>query len=125
VRACASPPPPWHSPWSARARWRARYRPPSSRANEHGPGIEGTGTEDFYEGGWYFYLTPFTLPLNGLSAVERDTAGCPRPSCMSAYRLMLGDAIPFSGTFEFGIEHGGTDEVAATYGSTAYWYGSL
>ena len=29
------------------------------------PVIQGTGTEDFFNGGWYFENGPFTLPLHG------------------------------------------------------------
>jgi Protein of unknown function (DUF2961) len=35
----------------------------------------------------------------------------------------LGDAVPFSSSLRFGIEHGSENEVDAVYSSTAYWYG--
>ncbi len=85
--------------------------------------IQGTGTEDFYEGGWYFLLRPFTLPVNGLTAMRLQGDDCAHPSCLSAYRLMLGDAIPFRSSLDFGIEHGHANGMQARYGSTAYWYG--
>lgn len=88
------------------------------------PQIHGTGTEDFYEGGWYFLFQPFTLPQNGLAAFLRPPDGCPAPSCATMYRLMLGDAVPFRSSLRFGIEHGPANDVDATYGSTAYWYGA-
>lgn len=90
----------------------------------HTPQLQGTGTEDFFEGGWYFNQGTFTDPLNGESAHEPGTLGCPSTSdCTSAYRLMLGDSVPFDSSIDFGIEHGGVDDVAATYDSTAFWYG--
>jgi Protein of unknown function (DUF2961) len=91
------------------------------------PQLHGTGTEDFYEGGWYFtqfaVSSPFSLPLTGFPKELGPASGCPRPSCKTAYRLMLGDAVPFRSSLRFGIEHGSGNEVDAVYSSTAYWYG--
>src|SRR5207253_5781623 len=81
-----------------------------------------TGTEDFYEGGWYFNRETFTNPLNGEPAHEPGTYGCPG-DCTGTYRLMIADAVPFAAALRFGIEHGPVDDVPATYSSTAYWYG--
>ena len=87
------------------------------------PQIIGTGTEDFYEGGWYFNHGPFSNPVNGNPAQEDSTsAGC-QSDCIGAYRLWLADAVTFSNGINFGIEHGPFDNVPAVYGSTAYWYG--
>ena len=33
------------------------------------PALYGTGSEDFYEGGWYFNRQTFSNPMNGLSAM--------------------------------------------------------
>lgn len=87
------------------------------------PTVHGTGSEDFYEGGWYFNFGPFSDPVNGNTAqMGSGQVGCDT-DCVSAYRLMLTDAVPWNSSVTFGIEHGGTDDVPATYGSTAYWYG--
>jgi hypothetical protein len=86
------------------------------------PQIHGTGTEDFYQAGWYFSGGPFSLPLNGLTAHQVQTSGC-ADECVSMYRLLLGDSLPFSAAERFGIEHGPMDDVSATYGSTTFWYG--
>lgn len=87
------------------------------------PQIIGTGTEDFYEGGWYFNHGSFTNPVNGNPAQEDSSyVGC-QSDCIGAYRLWLADAVPFSSSINFGIEHGPYDNVPATYGSTSYWYG--
>jgi hypothetical protein len=88
------------------------------------PQIHGTGTEDFYEGGWYFNRDVFTDPLNGEPGHETGDNGCPaNADCTGTYREMIADAVPFNTQITFGIEHGGTDDVAANYSSTAYWYG--
>ncbi|MBS2532992.1 DUF2961 domain-containing protein [Catenulispora sp. NF23] len=90
------------------------------------PEINGTGTEDYFQGGWYFKNGPFTLPVNGESGDEADGTGdCPSGvDCTAAYRLLLNEAIPFSSKIRYGIEHGGHDDVQSTYTTTALWYGS-
>ncbi len=86
-----------------------------------GPAIHGTGTEDFYEGGYYFDRGPFSNFANGHAAHEANRHGCAF-ECDAAYRLMIADAVPFRTGLRFGIEHGGVNEWPATYGSTAFWY---
>ena len=86
------------------------------------PQIQGTGSEDFYEAGWYFNRREFSNPFNGLSAMPTSAYGC-RYQCDAPYRLMIGDAVPFHSGITFGIEHGPVDDAPADYSSTAYWYG--
>ncbi|MEV4199220.1 DUF2961 domain-containing protein [Micromonospora globbae] len=86
------------------------------------PSIHGTGTEDFYESGWYFNHGTFSAPTNGNPAHEVADYGC-RYDCTGAYRLMLADSVAFGTALRFGIEHGPGDQDPARYGSTAYWYG--
>ncbi|WP_203658322.1 DUF2961 domain-containing protein [Actinocatenispora rupis] len=86
------------------------------------PDMHGTGTEDFYESGWYFNRGTYTNPFNGNTAHETGTADC-ADDCTSAYRLMLGEGIDFGSSIRFGIEHGPGDHDPAVYGSTAFWYG--
>ena len=85
------------------------------------PQMHGTGSEDFYEGGWYFNRGPFSAPTNGNSGAETRAFGCAQ-QCDSAYRLMIGDAVPFARSLRFGIEHGQQNDEAAEYGSTAFSY---
>jgi hypothetical protein len=88
------------------------------------PQIHGTGTEDFYEGGWYFNRDTFSNPVNGEPSHQGGAGGCPANSdCTSTYRLMLADSVAFGSSIDFGIEHGSVDDVAAHYSSTAFWYG--
>jgi hypothetical protein len=87
------------------------------------PAWHGTGTEDFYESGWYFRDgTTYAMPLAGDPAYELDGDGCPN-DCTGAYRLMVADAVAFSTALRFGIEHGPVNDAPADYSSTAYWYG--
>ncbi len=87
-----------------------------------GPSIHGTGTEDFYEGGWYFNHGTFSAPMNGNPAHETAGLGC-QYDCTGTFRLMLAEAVSFSTQLRFGIEHGPGNQDPAHYGSTAYWYG--
>ncbi|MGA8115933.1 MAG: DUF2961 domain-containing protein [Actinocatenispora sp.] len=86
------------------------------------PDMHGTGTEDFYESGWYFNRETYSDPMNGNTAHETGTADC-RYDCTTAYRLLLAEGPGFSSSIRFGIEHGPGDNEPATYGSTAFWYG--
>ena len=81
----------------------------------------GTGTEDFYEAGWYFVNGPFSAPVTGHSAHEVLADGC-QYRCDAAYRLTLADAVGYRTSLRFGIEHGGTNMAPASYGSTAFLY---
>ncbi|MGH3797579.1 MAG: glycoside hydrolase family 172 protein [Pseudonocardiaceae bacterium] len=89
-----------------------------------GPTLQGTGTEDFFEGGWYFNRGPFSNPQNGNSAHELNTPDC-QFACDSAYRTLIADAIPHQISLHFGIEHGGTDNMPAHYSTVLFHYGKL
>ena len=87
-----------------------------------GPQWYGTGTEDFYEGGWYFKNgTHFSDPLTGQPDQRTATGGC-ADYCVAVYRLMLADAIGYHSAIRFGIEHGKRNMVQPDYSSTAFLY---
>ncbi|WP_298326106.1 DUF2961 domain-containing protein [Haloactinopolyspora sp.] len=86
------------------------------------PQIYGTGSEDFYEGGWYFNRKEFSNPTNGAPEMETRSFGC-EYQCDAAYRLMIADPVDFNSRLRFGIEPGPTANEPAVYGSTAFWYG--
>ncbi|MEY9863658.1 hypothetical protein ABH935_009311 [Catenulispora sp. GAS73] len=93
-----------------------------------GPNPNGTGTEDYFDSGWFFANGPATLPFNGNPSHQAGTYGCPaNVDCTSAYRLTVNDAVPFDSSINYGIEHGASgpmgDNVVADYSSTAFWYG--
>ena len=82
----------------------------------------GTGTEDLYEGGWYFNDgTRFSDPLTGQPDRRTATGGC-ADYCVAVYRLMLADAIDYHSAIRFGIEHGKRNMVQPDYSSTAFLY---
>ncbi|MBS4728716.1 DUF2961 domain-containing protein [Mycobacterium sp. SM1] len=82
----------------------------------------GTGTEDLYEGGWYFNNgSRYSAPLTGQPDQRTATGGC-AGYCVAAYRLMLADAIGYHSAIRFGIEHGKRNMVQPDYSSTAFLY---
>ena len=81
------------------------------------PSIHGTGTEDFYTGGWYFDEGPFSEAYHGCT-VKSDEF-----SRASAYRYQIQDCVPFQRDLKVDIEHGGTNDYpGADYSSVAFWY---
>ncbi len=85
---------------------------------ENFPSIHGTGTEDYFNGGFYFYDGPVSLPFGGCSKIQASTY----PLQMSAYRLSIPDAVVFRNGFIADIEHGGVNESNGSYNSTALYY---
>lgn len=88
---------------------------------ERTPAIHGTGTEDYYESGWYFNAGTYSTPFHGNSAHEVKAGFCTH-ECDGAWRLHITDAIGFQNQLDFSIEHGQQDDHPAIYGSTAFLY---
>lgn len=78
------------------------------------PTIHGTGTEDYYNGGWYFNQGLFSLPTHGF--VQHEIINGLEISGM--YRLHPADTLNFSNGVRFSIEHDAfnlaTNEVYST-----------
>jgi hypothetical protein len=83
---------------------------------ERTPSIIGTGTEDYFNGGFYFDQGPFAALYHG--APIKDDAHVR----VSAYRWHVEDAMPFRRSIRVTIEHGTNNTVAADYSSVAYFY---
>jgi hypothetical protein len=82
----------------------------------------GTGTEDFYEGGWYFKNGKhFSAPLTGQPDQRTAGGGC-ADYCLAVYRLTLAEGIDYHSALRFGIEHGKRNMVQPDYSSTAFLY---
>jgi hypothetical protein len=83
--------------------------------------MHGTGSEDYFNGGWYAMMDrwdgPLSLPLSG--ALDYNLA----MSRTGGYRLFLTDKIPFTRSIFHSIEHGPEHNLApGTYTSVAYYY---
>lgn len=92
--------------------------------------LKGTGTEDYFCGGWGFPATPrgyahlYTgVPLNGMCR-EKEITNC--------YRYHLTDPVPFAKSLRFDMEHKGAGIVDGknqgylerfdTVSTVCYWY---
>ena len=84
--------------------------------------IHGTGSEDYFNCGWYALEGrlngPETLPSHGFP-VYGTTFITMRAA---AFRWHYSDPVPFDNTLDFVIEHGEANRHIAEYRSVAYWY---
>ena len=83
--------------------------------------MHGTGSEDYFNGGWYAMMDrwdgPLSLPLSG--ALDYNLP----MSRTGGYRLFLSDKIPFSRSIHHSIEHGPEhNQAPGSYTSVAYYY---
>jgi hypothetical protein len=77
------------------------------------PGWVGTGTEDYFNGGWYFCFGPYDHAFSGCTA---------KGDYVSAYRFHLLDAVPYDRSLVMRLEHGAANEEAGLARGAAYWY---
>jgi hypothetical protein len=84
--------------------------------------IHGTGTEDYFNCGWYALQGrldgPATYAVHGFP-VYLNEGGTWQAA---AYRWHLGDPVPFTRTIDAGIEHGGENTAVANYCAAVCWY---
>ncbi|QHI68060.1 glycoside hydrolase family 172 protein [Tichowtungia aerotolerans] len=74
---------------------------------------QGTGLEDYFNGGWY-YRTVFQNPLFGLTLK--------RPFRTVQYRYHLADPITFSKSLNMSFERGPGNQSRGAFDSVAYYY---
>ncbi|MFH1179178.1 MAG: glycoside hydrolase family 172 protein [Candidatus Bathyarchaeota archaeon] len=84
--------------------------------DESVPSIYGTGTEDYFQGAWYFTHGEFSAPFHGLTLFDRENAK------VSAYRHHVPDPISFKESIRVTIEHCHGNILQEDYSSLAYWY---
>ena len=82
------------------------------------PSINGTGSEDYFLGGWDFGDHPFSYALFGAPVKGAELAG----SRSSVYRFHLDSPIPFTKSLRATIEHGHANHRSDNFFSVAYWY---
>ena len=80
------------------------------------PRGQGTGTEDYFNGGWYFDQGAFAAATHGVVVKDDERAR------IAAYRWHIFDPIPFHDSIRIELEHGHANEVVADYATVAYWY---
>jgi hypothetical protein len=83
------------------------------------PTINGTGTEDYYNGAWDFYGQVFANMRQGAPyIVDPERTG--GRYCL--YRWHTESPITFEKSIKVTIEHGHANDRADNFYSTAYWY---
>ncbi len=82
------------------------------------PAIHGNGTEDCFNGAYYFFGQTFSRPMHG--GTFRDVA--PQRSRRVVYRLLVGDTWPFESHIRVGFEVGGVGHVYGRYRSVVHYY---
>jgi hypothetical protein len=83
------------------------------------PTINGTGTEDYYNGAWDFSSQPFAFMHNGapyITGAERIG------SRYNLYRWHIESPITFEKSIRVTIEHGHANCRSDDFYSVAYWY---
>jgi hypothetical protein len=83
------------------------------------PTLFGTGTEDIFNGGFYFDQGSFSLPLNGSPYFLTPN---PQKSITSAYRFMLTDPIEFQSSLYAGMENGAFGDRDLCAKVVSYYY---
>ena len=83
------------------------------------PTINGTGTEDYYNGAWDFNSKPFAYQHNGAPYITGDEKLGGR-YCL--YRWHTESPITFEKSIRVTIEHGHANHRSDDFYSTAYWY---
>jgi hypothetical protein len=88
------------------------------RDGETEPSVMGTGTEDYFNGAWYYVPKNgrFSAPYHG--CILRDLLR----SRIAVYRFDMSVPVSFSKSLSVHIGHGFYNEMACDYSSTAYWY---
>ncbi len=77
---------------------------------------QGTGTEDYFNGGWYFQDGPFFAPYHGVPFMQ------PERGRIVAYRWHLLDPVRFRDSLRMELEHGHQNEAVVDIATVAYWY---
>jgi hypothetical protein len=94
---------------------------------EEKPSTCGTGTEDYFNGGWYYSEGLFTRPLHGLTVKVQTRGVFPdAEGITSQFRIQLPDCVPFHDSFVAKIQYGANSgHLDDEYASVAYWYQAL
>lgn len=91
------------------------------------PQVNGTGTEDFYNGAFYWCSGTLSRPFYGCgynSKWAHDSVPCRNDKTYKsmAYRILIGDSIPFKNKFIFDMEHGPVNDCYETVDCVLFYY---
>ncbi|MEA3338003.1 MAG: DUF2961 domain-containing protein [Chloroflexota bacterium] len=79
------------------------------------PQVRGTGTEDVFNGGWYYNRGRIIRPVHGANSTRLE-------GWIDQYRWFLNDFISFADRLDGGIEHGPTNDINGDYSSWTFAY---
>lgn len=93
--------------------WESIYRDAEEEAS-----VRGTGTEDYFNGAWYYLAKGgrFSAPYHG--CLVRDVLR----GRVAVYRFDMAAPMSFSSSLRVQIDHGFYNDLPSDYSSTAYWY---
>jgi hypothetical protein len=84
------------------------------------PTINGTGSEDYYNGAWDFGGRPFAYEHNGAPLISDPSERIGGRYCL--YRWHIESPITFEKSIKATIEHGHANHRSDNFYSVAYWY---
>lgn len=85
------------------------------------PTIEGTGTEDYFNGAWYFEAGEQAHTFHGVT-FKQDR----EPPIVDCYRHLISDCIPFKQSLRFDMQHGSRNKAPdVLYEGANFWYQTL
>lgn len=89
------------------------------------PQAQGTGTEEWGGGGFYWGGENMTLPFAGhpCGAPSKASAKNDKDLIESCYRFLLADLMPFGKRAIIRLEHGAENLSKEHYETVTYWYG--
>jgi hypothetical protein len=83
---------------------------------------KGTGTEDVFDGGWYFIDGRYDRPFSALIAKNSDASTGIGSVSMLRWNV-LANAVPFQDSFRLDFEYGANrPQTAIRYASVAWYY---
>jgi hypothetical protein len=80
--------------------------------------LQGTGTEDWFDGAYYWNDGSFTQATHGVNFFPGSTT-------LETYRFDLNDPISFNNSIKLGIQHGATDDAGVypySVSSVVFYY---
>ncbi|MBU0608092.1 MAG: DUF2961 domain-containing protein, partial [Armatimonadetes bacterium] len=82
------------------------------------PTIEGTGTEDYFNGAWYFEAGEKANLFAGVT-FKQDR----EPPMVDCYRYLVSDCIPFKQSLRLDLQHGSRNKAPdVLYEGVNFWY---
>lgn len=91
------------------------------------PQVNGTGTEDFYNGAYYWNSGTLSRPFYGCGYNAKWAHGSVR--CAEegtyktmAYRVLIGDSVPFRSRLIFDMEHGPVNDCYEKIDGVLFYY---